>query len=230
MKKVSVTTLEKFRRYLADASPYDTKESVIDSIKGLFTGNDKTRIGSAYHKIIEGRYESMPNGSILTKADGLTFWFTEDQAAPALFYKSQHNKVVYEMPVSKVYEVPGFLPIQVVGRIDGMEGIKVRDTKTRFRHVDQSDYTESVQWKFYLDMVGERQFFYDVFEFKNFTSIQYNRQGIAALNSDVQIIAHPELSCMWDDNCYDEMIELLQMFNGFLETYGLNGFLKNADN
>ena len=53
MYKLSVTTIEKFRRYVVGASEYDTEQALLEAIKGVFTGNDKTRTGSCYHKIIE---------------------------------------------------------------------------------------------------------------------------------------------------------------------------------
>ena len=53
---IRVTQLEAFRKYIeqSDYASYEiTEQSVIDSITGVFTGNFYTKIGKAFHKIIE---------------------------------------------------------------------------------------------------------------------------------------------------------------------------------
>ena len=53
---VRVTTIESFRRYI-EQSEHDnyeiTEQSVIDNIVGEFQGNEYTRVGTAFHAIIE---------------------------------------------------------------------------------------------------------------------------------------------------------------------------------
>ena len=53
---IRVTQIEAFRRYV-EQSEYDnyeiTESSVIDSISGSFTGNCQTRVGTAFHAIVE---------------------------------------------------------------------------------------------------------------------------------------------------------------------------------
>ena len=53
---IRVTTLEAFRKYIeqSDYANYEiTEQSVIDSIVGEFKGNEYTRIGTAFHRIVE---------------------------------------------------------------------------------------------------------------------------------------------------------------------------------
>ena len=53
---IRVTQLEKFRRYIeqSEYANYEiTEQSVIESITGVFTGNEQTRIGTAFHSIVE---------------------------------------------------------------------------------------------------------------------------------------------------------------------------------
>lgn len=121
MLRVSVTTLEKFRRYMNDESSFDTEESLIESLKGLFIGNDKTRFGSAYHKIIEGDFYTSDEDVVIVNSEANHFVFSMEQSSPAIEFKASHPLMVHEMNVSKVYETVYF-PIQVSGRIDGIEG------------------------------------------------------------------------------------------------------------
>ena len=51
--QIRVTLLESFRRYISDDYPYETEENVIDSLTKTFEGNDYTRIGTAFHSIVE---------------------------------------------------------------------------------------------------------------------------------------------------------------------------------
>lgn len=53
---VRVTTIESFRRYI-EQSEHDnfeiTEQSVIDNIVGEFQSNEYTRVGTAFHAIVE---------------------------------------------------------------------------------------------------------------------------------------------------------------------------------
>lgn len=173
MYRVRVTTLEKFRRYMCSASPFDTEDALIESIRGIFMGNDKTKVGGAFHKLIEGDYAVVPATSSFKDvryfADGIVF--THEQAAPAFAHAMAHPKMVCEVPVKKVFAVPGFGNIVVSGGIDGIEGRQVRDTKTKFRALDMSEYTDSLQWKCYLEMLGVDDFYYDLFEVIHFDAL-----------------------------------------------------------
>lgn len=53
---VRVTQIEAFRRFVeqSDSNNYEiTEQSVMDSVTGSFKGNCQTRVGSAFHAIVE---------------------------------------------------------------------------------------------------------------------------------------------------------------------------------
>ena len=50
---VRVTQLESFRRFISGEYDYITEQNVIENITQEFTGNEYTRIGSAFHKVVE---------------------------------------------------------------------------------------------------------------------------------------------------------------------------------
>jgi galactose mutarotase-like enzyme len=60
---VRVTQLESFRKYITGDEDRDlfvvTEQDVINSITGVFTGNECTRIGTAFHRIIEGNTDGV---------------------------------------------------------------------------------------------------------------------------------------------------------------------------
>lgn len=215
MYRISVTTLEKFRRFTVEASPYDTEAALIETIKGIFLGNDKTRTGEAFHGLIEGEYSSEANG-FLSKG----ILFTPTQARPAFEFKKLHPSMIHEINVRKVYLIPGH-EIMITGRMDGLEGIQIRDTKTKFRSIDMQEYADSYQWRFYLDMVELDVFYYDVFEVKGFEALP--------LRPDVQF-CDPETLCLYRyDSMQEDCLTLLNDFMKYIHDRNFYHLLKQVN-
>ena len=211
--RISVTTLEKFRRYMTETSSFDTEASLIESLKGIFLGNDKTKVGSAFHKLIEGDFKKVKGAFI---AEGIAF--NRAQAKVAFDYKQRHDFMVHEISIRKIYHT-AFFPIQVSARVDGAEGFNIHDTKTKFRSPDVQEYIDSSQWKFYLDMLEADVFYYDLFEVKNFKEL-----GPAPyrLHKEVEFVPHDPLQCIR----YNDMIpDIMQLLNNFLEYLHNRNFL-----
>jgi hypothetical protein len=226
MFRISVTTLEKFRRYMAGVSAFDTEESLIESIKGIFKGNDKTRFGNAYHELIEGKYVCPDQD--LYQVGG--HHFSAAQARPAVAYKMNHLSMVHEMTANCVFKTNYFY-IQVSGRIDGVEGAHVRDVKTKFRSVDVQEYLDSYQWRYYLHMTGLDYFFYDVFEVQGFD--QACKQELVfdsakTFQYPIQVLEPVEIRCERYDGMQHELTTLLNDFLDYIHSRNLLPFLKPA--
>lgn len=167
--RVSATLLEKFRRYYVadDSNTWDTEQSVIDQLTGAFTGNEKTRVGSAFHKLIE---DGKPEMVVWEGEESFHLsqghLFTEQQANVAYEYKKAHPAMFCEVPAGKFYNTL-LANFYLSGKVDGIEGVVVRDAKTKYSTPDAQSYIDSCQWKFYLDIFGLKTFFYDVFEVKS---------------------------------------------------------------
>jgi hypothetical protein len=221
MYRVSVTTIEKFRRFMVGLTSFDTEEALLECIKGVFKGTPKTSFGGAYHIIIEG--QSKP--CVLTKSQYAgDYVFTEKQAAPALEYRKAHPSMVHEMNVRKVYETT-YMPIQVTGRVDAVEGLSVRDAKCKFRAPDWEEYIDSCQWKFYLDMLDAEIFCYDVFEIKGFKEDDYCKNH---LFPDVQVLGPETLECIRFAGMEHQLTNLLNLFMGYVVNRDLFQYLKPA--
>jgi len=217
--RISVTTLEKFRRYMTEASSFDTEEALIESIKGIFLGNDKTRVGGAFHNIIEGNYLRKGNRVIADRVS-----FTKDQADVAFGYKKKHPLMVHEISIRKTYYT-NYFPIQVSGRIDGTEGLNTHDAKTKFREVNFQDYIDSCQWKYYLDILEADIFYYDLFEVKGFKELG---KMPWTLNRGVQFIAHEPLQCLRYENMEADILNLLNCFLDYMHNRKFVHLLKPA--
>ena len=205
-----------------NVSDWDTEEALIETLKGLFFGNDKTKTGSAYHKIIEGDFNLIKESGIVY-ADDIAF--SIEQALPALNFRAEHMGMVHEITVSKEYEV-GDGVIQVSGRIDGLEGIEVRDTKTKYKAIDFQEYLESCQWKFYLDMLQLDTFHYDVFEVKDFQALTGKTPYFLP---DVKFMPVESLTCYSYSRLQTDCHILLNQFMQYIDNRNFYHLLKQAN-
>lgn len=225
--RVSATTLEKFRRFMADASSYDTEAALIESLEGKFEGNDKTKTGSAFHKLIEE-----PEAAKTVVYDGAKYMVSENIAFPlpvaaaALQYRKAHPQAVYEVPGSKVYQTVKHA-VQVTYRLDSLVGAQVRDAKTKYRNPSVTEYQESSQWKFYLDATGAKVFYYDIFEVKKFKELPAPVNGVHYLK-DITVVYHEPIPCYTYLGMHDECTRLVAEFMEYIELRNFFHLLKPA--
>jgi hypothetical protein len=231
--RISVTTLEKFRRFTADTSSFDTEEALLETIAGTFTGNDKTRVGSAFHKIIEVpgstygivKEDKKGNSNNYRVSEGIAFPL--HVAAQATQYRCAHPLSIYEVPVRKVYELKKY-SILISGRMDSLEGVQIRDAKTKFRApTDLSDYTDSLQWMLYLDMLGLKVFHFDIFEVKRFKELVEEESGICYLEG-IDMVAHDPITCYAYNAMHEYIMYMLERFMEYIEFRNLFHLLKPA--
>lgn len=184
---VRVTTIEAFRRYIeqSEHSPYEiTEQSVIESITGVFTGNTKTRIGTAVHRIIEEgspvcvklnagvrnftyyrkpATEPVPCGRAFA-VDGYQVALDVPQIKTALAYREQYPDVFHE-----VREFKDYGDCIVTGCADMLCMTEIRDIKTKYSlKFSDEDYIDSCQWRFYLELFGLDIFHFDLFIFEDY--------------------------------------------------------------
>lgn len=205
---------------MTEASSYDTEEALIETIKGTFVGNDKTKVGEAFHKVLQGDFKT--DGVKVLAGDVV---FDKSQIVPGIKYALEHPLCVHEVPVRKVYET-NYFPVQLSGKIDEINGITIRDAKCKFRNVDFKEYADSCQWKFYLDMTDTDRFFYDVFEVKSFKDL--SGSSPYKLKPDVHFIAHDPLECIRYDSMEQDVQLLLNEFMDYLSNRNFFSLLKPA--
>lgn len=161
MKPIIRTTwIEKFRRYINDTSSYDTEQSVIDTICGEFKGNTRTRIGTAFHSIVE---KGTPYTGEPISVDGNDVYFNEKQWQTALDYRNQFSVAFHEMRRYKDYG-----NAIVTGCADLIDCFELHDIKTKYSTPKDTDYIDSCQWRYYLDIFGLDVFHFDLFIFKDY--------------------------------------------------------------
>lgn len=236
---VRVTQLENFRRMLGDYS-YVTEESFIESLTGVFLGNVKTRIGTAFHSIVETgkpeckvvgagvrdftyynkpQQEPVPCGREFD-IDGFKVRLDVPQCKVALDYRNQYPNAYHEIRTWKDYG--DFI---VTGQADMIDGFTIRDIKTKYSAPDDKDYIDSYQWRYYLDMFGCDTFYFDLFCFEDYKEDKhgYDVRGLKLSRYE------PAIECDWYDGLSVDIRGLLSEFKKWADFRGMTEKLPMYD-
>lgn len=214
---VSTTTLEKFRRFMAGTSQWDTEEALLAAIKGEFKGTEKTAIGQAFHRIIEKYNQPTVEKNLVDSVSGITF--TKEQASVANEYR-QLYPAAREVPSSKIYEAR-HLKFKVNCRADALEGLRIRDIKFTFKPPHYVDYFNSFQWRIYCDIYQAESFAYDIFECRGFKGLVNNR-------FEGSIEFHPPYEMLPYDGMQAEIDDLIRFFGDWIEVKQIQNLFKTA--
>lgn len=237
---IRVTTIESFRRFIQQ-SEFDnyeiTEQSVIDTITQEFTGNEYTRIGTAFHSIIEtgspkcrkaeagerqflyyGKeiVEPVPAGRVFD-IDGYPVTLDIEQCKTALAYRNEHPSAFHEVRGFKDYG-----EVIVTGQADMIDGMEIRDIKTKYSRVSDNDYINSCQWKFYLDIFGANTFHFDLFCFDGY---RIDKHGYDVRGLPLQRY-EPSITCYRYERMNEDLEFLLGMFIDWAREKNLMEYFK----
>ncbi len=224
MKRIAITTLETYRKFLA-GDEWTDQDAMIAAITTPFQGNAYTRIGSAFHAIVEqgeSVIEELPEmGKFRVTVDGWPVIFNDEQIGMALRYRAKLPYAFHEEWIGREYDTPS-MPIWVHGRVDVLHGIFVRDIKTKYSKVAYDDYANSAQWKFYLDFTGLDTFYFDLFEFPGY---KIDKHGYDV--SSLGIKPYGAIECIRYNGMDEENRQLVCDFTDFIVKHNLTSFLKD---
>lgn len=224
MKRIAITTLETYRKFLA-GDEWTDQDAMIAAITTPFQGNAYTRIGSAFHAIVEqgeSVIEELPEmGKFRVTVDGWPVIFNDEQIGMALRYRAKLPYAFHEEWIGREYDTPS-MPIWVHGRVDVLHGIFVRDIKTKYSKVAYDDYANSAQWKFYLDFTGLDTFYFDLFEFPGY---KIDKHGYDV--SSLGIKPYGAIECIRYNGMEEENRQLVCDFTDFIVKHNLTSFLKD---
>lgn len=227
MKKlqVRVTTLEKFRRYMEGVSEYETEASLMETLTGVFIGNEYTRIGTAFHKIVECGDISIhtSDNKRMVKADESNIiYFNPEQVQTALDYKAEISGCFHEIRAYKDYHVKDQI-FNISGCTDVLLGRQLRDIKTKYSYMKSiTDYTDSIQSKLYMDIFEVPEFYFDVFEFQG-----YNKKKHGYDVSSLSIKRHEPIHCISYEGMIKDIEILLTEFLDYIRFRNLEHLFYN---
>lgn len=237
---VRVTTIESFRRYMSDDYSYITEQDVIDGIVGGFSGNNYTHIGTAFHRIVE---EGAPKCSKVDEGFREYTYYNKPVKEPVPCGRSfdiDGDKIVLDIPQIKVAlayrdeyegafheirEYKDYGDCIVTGCADMIYGSMIRDIKTKFSPIDDKDYINSCQWRFYLDLFDADTFAFDLFEFEDY---KIDKHGTDVRGLKLTRYT-PAIMCYRYDGMGDEVRSLLDSFLRWAEFRGLMPYLQKQE-
>lgn len=151
MKKcrISTTDLDQltwFRRIEAM-----TVEELVGRLWHKSATNEKMRVGTAWHEIME----DPPNKIEKISRSGYHFHVKCD--AEVILPE------IREIKATKIYLLDD-IEVTLVGKVDGITGSKITDNKVTFRAPSMENYMESFQWKAYLDIFAGNIFEYVIYQ------------------------------------------------------------------
>lgn len=148
MIRLSVTQLDSYRYWR------DNEDAELAPLLAQLRGEEEIKpqmaAGVAFHKVLEGAAESEVYRA---RMDGWTFDFAIDTEIALPHIRELKGEIVLASPSG---------PVTLVGKVDGLDGLCVRDYKLTERF-DAERYADSLQWRAYLAMFNARRFDYEVF-------------------------------------------------------------------
>lgn len=222
MKLIRVTHLEKFRRYITEQSDYDTEESVIDAITGEFKGNEYTFIGTAFHRIVEGDYSGVEKieGGRIFNIDGNKVAYDISQCKVAMSYAESMPDAFHE--IREYQEIQG---VMITGCVDIIDGFTIRDIKTKYSPINDTDYIDSCQWRFYLNLFGADTFMFDLFEFVGYKK---DKHGLDVRGLEIRQYS-PPITCYRYNGMDQDNENLVKEFVEWAKLKGLFDSLPDYD-
>jgi hypothetical protein len=228
MRRISVTSLEAFRRYIAGVSQFDTEANLLDVLSGRFEGNEFTYIGSAFHSIVEHGEEAyrVADGGYVLEVDGYAVLMDGLQVATALQYKHEYPAAFHEVSFGMDF-LDGRFPLHVSGRLDLPHGDDIRDIKTKFsapkgvNDCPAEGYIDSCQWRLYLQMTGADRFYFDVFQFDGYDKTKHGLdvRGLKLTRTE-------PIECLRYDAMEQDNRQLVDEFREYIHTKNLYNILK----
>lgn len=154
--RISTTTIESFR--LLKFEDWQTEEKFIAQVKGETPPSKNMELGTAFHDIIQNPHERLQDGVFVAK-NGVVF------PMDVIMKCFEHINYDYpfEIKLTKKYDVLGE-SITVVSQVDQLIADHVMELKSCWSAFDYDKYSNSMQWRFYLDIFESSMVRYNVFE------------------------------------------------------------------
>lgn len=240
---VRVTQLESFRRFISGEYDYITEQSVIENITQEFTGNEYTRIGSAFHKVVElGNIQAAERLGLATRAEAGERSFTyynkpkteptpqgwrigegddtaildDEQVETAERYARKYPAAMHEVRTYKDYD-----DVVVTGCADIINGLEIRDIKTKYSTINDVDYINSAQWRFYMELFECQYFAFDLFAFDGY---KLEKHGDDVRGLPLKPI-QPPVNCVWYNKLREDNKLLLKEFMQWIKYRNLEKYL-----
>ncbi len=175
--RISTTTLESFRLFMAPDQEWMAEQELIDTICGKFVPNHNILLGQAFGSVLEDPDRYRVNGGyrVTTRDREETFEFGDDVMIPAL-------ALIDRRGVFEAKAVGRYGPHDVVAKADHLLGAVLSEFKTTCSTFNFDKYAESCQWRFMSDIFQPQQITYRVFCLDEAPNGVISLRGIESFN------------------------------------------------
>jgi|HubBroStandDraft_2_1064218.scaffolds.fasta_scaffold35064_4 hypothetical protein len=237
MIRISVTTLEQFRRVCTTS--FAREEELARNIGHPEEAERSWQMvaGSAWDKLLTNPLARASTFALNREGDTITLDGCQFSKADVEAGLSAMNPVLgrvtaTQLKLKKTFDT--FLGhATVVGKLDAVWGGEVIDVKARFSPSDPTDYEEDLQWRFYLDLFAGTSFRYVCCEMKGVHTMEQSWDGIGvAYSPTVHVITlehiHQYMFYPYNgmrEDCFD----WLERFLGWARQNGLLKYLDRSE-
>lgn len=226
MKRISVSILESFRRMQEKISSFDTEECFIKKLAGEYLPTEKTIVGTGFHSLIEGMFNKTEAGWLTEDDNGNRVVFTDKQKGCADYISGLFMLPRFEQKIYKEYTGADG-KILLSARLDCIENDTITDFKTTFHKPFEKVYTDSLQWKAYLDITGLKNFIFQPIEVRKFKFSGSNNELI--ISPDTEFLACNPIKLSWYEGINTEIEDWISECTNYIYDKGLEKHLKEAD-
>lgn len=201
--RVSATTLESFRLYMAPDQEWKTEASLLEDIAGTFVPTRPVEIGKAFGLVLETPDRYKVRGGYV--CNGFSF----DDAAMAEPLSLMDRRGVYEAKAIKRYG-----DVDVVSKADQIIGCRLREHKTTCSTFSFEKYADSFQWRLMADAFEPLQVSYYVF------CLDDHENGVITVKSVETFNLYPYAQL------HEDCAELVDQFRAYVTAKGLDTLLR----
>lgn len=154
------TQLEAFRYWSEIGHQYKSEIEFCQELVS-YKDNDAMRMGRAVHELIQNGRGHEP----YSQKEGI--WFTTQfQDVVCKIFEAYYDYAIWEKRGEKEYFVDGRL-VTVYGTCDGLMPFEILEIKTT-SFINVRNYTESLQWRLYMDLFGCDKITYHIIELRDY--------------------------------------------------------------
>ena len=104
----------------------------------------------------------------------------------------------------------------ITGCADILNGLHIRDIKTKYSYISDEDYINSFQWRMYLQLFNADKFTFDLFLFNGYKK---DKNGLDVRG--IPIVKHDPIECLRYKDMERDNIQLISEFVRWAKSRGV---------
>ena len=143
----------------------------------------------------------------------------DEQVETAERYAQKYPVAIHEVRTYKEYD-----DVVLTGCADIINGLEIRDIKTKYSTINDADYINSAQWRFYMELFECQYFSFDLFAFDGY---KLEKHGDDVRGLPLKPI-QPPINCVWYNKLQEDNKLLLKEFLQWIKCRNLEKYLQKG--